>query len=74
MPAHIISAMRRFLITAFFSLLFTTGGASQPPSAAVVTALQAALAAPRVVVDTDCILSGPVKDDFIAYRRFGVEL
>ncbi len=54
------------------ALLLTAGCASQLPSAADVAALRAEFAAPRVVVDTDCIFSGPVKDEFIAYRRFGL--
>ena len=62
---------RRCFGAALLSLLLTTGCASRPPSVEVVAALRAEFAAAKVVVDTDCIFSGPVKNEFIAYRHFG---
>jgi len=64
--------MRRLFLTSMCALLLTAGCASQAPSPEAVAELQAAFAAPRVVVDTDCIFSGPVKNAFVAYRHFGL--
>ncbi len=64
--------MRKTLITPLCILTLLTGCALQPPSAAVIAALTAEFNAPRVVVDSDCIFSAPVRDDFIAYRLFGL--
>lgn len=63
--------MRHIFITSLFSLLLTAGCASQPPSTEVVAALKAEFAAPTVV-DTDCIFSKPVENEFIANRYFGL--
>lgn len=59
-------------ISSMCLLLLTTGCATEAPSAAVVAALKAEFAAPQVVVDADCIFSEPVKEEFIAYRHFGL--
>ena len=62
----------RIFNLALFALLLTAGCASQPPSPELVSALQAEFASARVVADTDCIFSGPVKNEFRAYRHFGL--
>ncbi len=64
--------MRQSFIPTLFSLLLAAGCASQPPSPEAVAALKAEFAAPTVKVDTDCIFSRPVKNEFMAYRHFGL--
>ena len=63
--------MRQILVTSLCALLLT-GCAHQPPSAEAVAALTAEFAETRVVADTDCIFSAPVKNEFIAYRLYGL--
>ena len=60
------------LFLALCALILVAGCAPQPPSPATISALSADFNAARVVVDTDCIFSAPVKNSFIAYRKFGL--
>jgi len=64
--------MRTKLIFAVCVLTLAAGCSRQPPSPATISALSAEFNAARVVVDTDCIFSAPVKNEFIAYRLFGI--
>jgi len=64
--------MRDKLILGLCALTLIAGCARQPPSPATISALSAEFNAARVVVDSDCIFSAPVKNEFIAYRLFGL--
>ena len=61
--------MRHLLIT---SLLLLAGCAGQAPSPEALAALRSEFASPSVAVDIDCIFSGPVKNEYRAYRHFGL--
>jgi len=64
--------MRTEFSLALCVLTLAAGCGRQPPSPATISALSAEFNAARVVVDSDCIFSEPVKNEFVAYRRFGL--
>ena len=53
-------------------LLLLCACAGQQPSSTTLAAMRAEFAGGTAVVDTDCIFSAPVKNDFIAYRIMGL--
>jgi len=60
------------LIIPLCALSLVAGCSQQPPSPATISALSAEFNSARVVVDSDCIFSAPVKNKFVAYRVFGL--
>jgi hypothetical protein len=64
--------IRNKFLAVLCSLTLIAGCAGQPPSAATIAALRTEPHMTKAVVDSDCMYSVPVRNQYIAYRLNGL--